>query len=69
MYLGRPHIFQCDFCGRKFEKHGPGLPEGMKWIAGNYNAGTGTRHICSSCIEGKGKLYGDLKLIDSGKKA
>lgn len=65
MYLGRPFLFQCDFCQARIEQFGPGLPPGMKWLAGNYLAGTSTRHICKACVSAD--RHGEETLHDSGK--
>jgi hypothetical protein len=51
MFIGRPFLFQCDFCKITFQKFGYGLPEGMKWIAGNYLKDQPLRHICADCIK------------------
>jgi hypothetical protein len=66
MFIGRPFLFQCDFCKVIFQKFGYGLPEGMKWIAGNYLKDQPLRHICTECIAKED--HGDEKLHDSGKQ-
>jgi hypothetical protein len=66
MFLGRPFIFQCDFCKIILQKIGYGLPDGMKWIAGNYLKDQQLRHICAECIAKE--AHGEEKLHDSGKQ-
>jgi hypothetical protein len=66
MFLGKQFIFRCDFCGETFHQWGYGLPDGMKWLPGNFLADKATRHICKSCLEKE--KNGDEKPRDSGQK-
>jgi hypothetical protein len=67
MFVARPFIFRCDFCGICIAKIGAGLPKNMKWISANFLKNEPIRHICGDCVE-KGR-HGDEKLKDSGCKS
>jgi hypothetical protein len=67
MLLGRPHLFQCDFCQAIIARFGHGLPHGWRWIAGNVITKQPLVHICGSCVS-EGKHGTDDKILNTPPK-